>query len=85
MTEILLTPEKLSERWGISTGTLGQWRWYGKGPYYLKLEGHILYPLEDIEQFEQINRRRTTSDNPHLIAQLGTSQKYCPDLSKGRR
>ena len=70
-----LTIKELSERWGVSAATLGQWRWHGKGPHYLKMEGHICYQIEDVEEYERMCRRRTTSDNPQLIHHLGTSRQ----------
>ncbi len=63
MEPTYLKPKALSDRWGISTVTLGQWRWNGKGPQYLKMGRHIKYPLKDIEEFERTKRRRSTSDN----------------------
>ncbi len=63
MEPTYLKPKALSNRWGISTGTLGQWRWNGRGPHYLKMGRHIVYRLQDIEEFEKSRRRRNTSEN----------------------
>ena len=38
MNTVLLSPEDLSERWGVAPHTLSQWRWNGRGPVYIKLE-----------------------------------------------
>lgn len=61
MTEIRLTPEKLSARWSVPLATLSQWRWNGKGPPYLKLGKHISYCIEDVEAFERANLRQDTA------------------------
>ena len=63
MASDLLSPEELAERWRISTETLRYWRYNGKGPLYIKLNGRILYRLEDINQFEREHLRRHTADN----------------------
>ena len=36
----------------------------GKPPIFTKINGKVLYAMEDIEDFEQISRRRNTSDLP---------------------
>ena len=59
----LLSPEELGERWRLSTETLRYWRWNGRGPTYIKLNGPILYRMEDILQFEKEHLRRHTADN----------------------
>ena len=75
MEPMYLKPKALSDRWGISTGTLGQWRWNGKGPHYLKMGRHIAYPLQDIEEFERIKRRRSTSENSPPLSQARFSNQ----------
>lgn len=52
MGKIHLTPRVLAERWHILQKTLTQWRWTGKGPPFLKVEGRVLYRVIDIEEFE---------------------------------
>lgn len=47
-----MTPKDLAARWDVQESTLGQWRWFGKGPSYLKICTLILYRIEDIENFE---------------------------------
>jgi hypothetical protein len=42
----------LADRWRISPRTLEQWRWQGRGPRYLKINGRVIYRLSDIEAFE---------------------------------
>ena len=54
MNTIHLTPEELAVRWDVKESTMGQWRWFGKGPSYLKLGTLILYRIKDIEQFEDL-------------------------------
>jgi len=46
-----LTAKELSERLGVSTGTLANWRSQGKGVPYVRFGG-VRYPIEEVEKFE---------------------------------
>jgi Helix-turn-helix domain len=48
-----LTQRQLAHRLGVSQRTLEGWRYRGKGPAYLRLEGRVAYRLTDVEHFEQ--------------------------------
>jgi len=52
-----LTPEQLSARWGVSVGTLANWRveTVSKGPKFVKNFGKVLYKLSDIKTYEKQN------------------------------
>jgi hypothetical protein len=52
-----LDQTELSRRWKISPRTLERWRWLRQGPAYLKIGGRVAYRLEDIEAFEEGQRR----------------------------
>jgi len=52
MNKNLITPAQLADRWSIGESTLGQWRWNGRGPQFLKLGKRIMYRPQDIEAFE---------------------------------
>lgn len=47
-----LNQKQLAERLGLSERTIEGWRYRGKGPDYLRLEGRIAYRLADVERFE---------------------------------
>lgn len=47
-----LTPMEVATRFKLSENTLAGWRMKSRGPKYLKLEGKILYKLEDVEKYE---------------------------------
>jgi hypothetical protein len=51
---------ELSRRWGFSPRTLEGWRWFGKGPTFVKVGGRVLYRLKDIETFEATQLRQRT-------------------------
>ncbi len=56
-----LNQGQLAERWGVSEATLERWRSDGAGPIYLKLQGRVMYRLEDIEQHEARSLHKSTS------------------------
>ena len=47
-----LNQEQLAQRLGVSQRTLEGWRYRGKGPAYLCMEGRIAYRVIDVERFE---------------------------------
>jgi hypothetical protein len=52
---------ELADRWHVSPRTLERWRCFGGGPPFLKINGRILYRLEDIEAFEAAQLRMPAS------------------------
>ena len=48
----LLTPTKLAERWGCSTGWLANMRSAGGGPKFLKLGSNVRYRVPDVLEYE---------------------------------
>jgi hypothetical protein len=53
---------ELADRWRISHRTLERWRWSGEGPRFVKIGGRVVYRLQDIEQFEADQLRRSTAE-----------------------
>jgi len=47
------SPEDLALRWGISPGTLANWRCYGGGPEYQKIGGRVRYSKNEVIAFEE--------------------------------
>lgn len=49
-----LTPQKVTDRYdgAISVKTLANWRSAGTGPPYTKINGRIVYPLNELEVWE---------------------------------
>ena len=60
MTEEILTQEELAKRWGMSTGTLSNWRSLGKGPKFFKyptpISKKVRYRLKDVIAFESTSQ-----------------------------
>lgn len=61
-----LSPSELAHRLGVSKRTIEGWRYRGKGPDYLRLEGRIAYRLADVERFEAeaLQKGRNSSEAP---------------------
>jgi hypothetical protein len=43
-----MNQRQLANRWGVSEATLERWRPEGIGPVFLKLQGRVMYRLEDV-------------------------------------
>ena len=56
-----LSQRQLTERWCLSEATLERWRTEGIGPVFLKLQGRVMYRLEDVESYEAECLRKSTS------------------------
>lgn len=62
-TKRFLTPQEVSARYDgrITVRTLANWRSQGKGPPFTKVGGPILYPVDQLETWEQSNTVNSTS------------------------
>ncbi len=88
MPQNLITPAALAIRWKLTTRTLGQWRYNGCGPKFIKIGNEIFYRVEAIESFEASKEQRSTSaplcgagDLPPRATAFG--KKKLKFLSKG--
>ena len=53
-----LTPEEVADRYrgGVSVGTLRNWRSMRIGPTFLKIGKAILYPVSELDAWDEKNR-----------------------------
>jgi len=51
--EMLLSQHELAKRWGRSEAAIGLASAVGAGPRYVKIDGAIKYPVEDIQRYER--------------------------------
>jgi hypothetical protein len=58
----LISEAEAAQALGLSKQTLRRWRWAGKGPHFLKIEGAVRYDPNDLAEFISASRRRSTSD-----------------------
>ncbi len=57
-----LNQRQLADRWDLSEASLERWRTEGIGPVFMKLQGRVLYRVEDVESFETDSLRKSTSE-----------------------
>ena len=57
-----LNQRQLADRWDVSEATMERWRTAGIGPIFLKMQGRVLYRIEDVEAYEAISLRKSTSE-----------------------
>lgn len=74
MTQTLhLNEKQLAARWGMSHRTLQGWRWRGVGPTWIKLGGHVSYPLREVERYEAEHRHQNTVGPLPVVVPEATS------------
>lgn len=65
MKKEFISTDDLAERWGLSNGTLRNWRWQKKGPPYFKIgdgaRDGVYYKLDDILRYERAHKILTES------------------------
>jgi 3,4-dihydroxy-2-butanone 4-phosphate synthase len=52
-THMLLSQQELAKRWGRTEAAIGLASAVGVGPRYIKVDGAIKYPVEDIQRYER--------------------------------
>lgn len=63
MEQESLLKEKEAANWlSLSVQTLRQWRTYGDGPPYCKINGAVRYRPADMREYIASNMRRSTSE-----------------------
>ncbi len=74
MSKKYLNPKEVEATYGINTGTLANWRLYGKGPAYSKVGRLIRYEVSLLDEYF-MKHRAFTSD------QDDCQKKYWPRTS----
>ena len=67
---------ELAARWGMSPKTLQRWRTLNAGPEYLKLGKKIMYPLADVEDYENLVRSNFAG-----IEKISTTDRWSSRIS----
>lgn len=64
MDKKFLTPAEVVQRWAnaVTVGTLANWRSNVKGPPYQKRGSRVLYPVAELEQWENKNQKMSDGD-----------------------
>lgn len=51
--QALISQKELARRWGKPENSIGWFRAIGVGPHYVKVDGEVMYSLEEIEKYER--------------------------------
>lgn len=54
--KVFIDTRQLAKRWCRDSGTIRKWRSRGNGPAYLKLNGKVVYDMEEIKKWEEESR-----------------------------
>lgn len=52
MQKMLMNETELAARWSLSPKTLQRWRSEGRGPRYMKMSKRVVYPIDEVFDFE---------------------------------
>lgn len=52
MQKMMMNETELAARWNLSPKTLQRWRSEGRGPRYMKMSKRVVYPIDEIFDFE---------------------------------
>ncbi len=51
--DLMLSQQELAKRWGRSEAAIGLASAVGTGPRYVKIDGAIRYPAEEVQRYER--------------------------------
>jgi predicted DNA-binding transcriptional regulator AlpA len=85
METLFLNEPQLACRWGVSPKTLQRWRMDGRGPRYLKLSKRVVYPIEDILDFEDRSAYLSTSARAENTAPYGEDLLSAKEIAKAMK
>ena len=55
-TRPMLSQQELAQRWGRSVCAIGLSSALGLGPKYVKADGMLMYPMEEVQKYERARR-----------------------------
>lgn len=60
MRKMMMNENELATRWNISPKTLQRWRSEGRGPRFMKMSKRVVYPIDEVFDFESQALRSAT-------------------------
>jgi KaiC/GvpD/RAD55 family RecA-like ATPase len=60
MRKMMINEVELAERWNLSLKTLQRWRSGGRGPRFMKMSKRVVYPMDEVFDFESQALRAST-------------------------
>jgi predicted DNA-binding transcriptional regulator AlpA len=82
METAFITTSNLATRWGLTYSAIYKWRLRGYGPKFHKMGNRVVYRLEEVEEFENSKRCRSTSEYPLKVAKDAVASKKKEDPEK---
>jgi hypothetical protein len=83
----MLTVQELCALLVVKPWKLREWRKLGNGPYYIKLDGHYLYPIKELKRWLNANKYRHEAQEALKKEEdaLATLQKEIKTLEQTRK
>lgn len=63
MQKGMINEVELAERWNLSPKTLQRWRSEGRGPRFMKVSKRVVYPMDEVLDFESQALRASTRES----------------------
>jgi glycine/D-amino acid oxidase-like deaminating enzyme len=63
MQKMMINEVVRAERWNLSPKTLQRWRSEGRGPRFMKMSRRVVYPMDEVLDFESQALRASTWGN----------------------
>jgi len=60
MQKMMMNENELASRWNISPKTLQRWGSEGRGPRFMKMSKRVVYPIDEVLDFESQALRAST-------------------------
>lgn len=74
MQKVMINEVELAERWNLSPKTLQRWRSEGRGPRFMKMSKRVVYPMDEVLDFEsQALRASTWESASDVVSPIGSS------------
>lgn len=75
MQKMMMNENELASRWNISPKTLQRWRSEGRGPRFMKMSKRVVYPIDEVLDFESQALRASTWESATDVV-LPNGSKY---------
>ncbi len=75
MQKMMMNENELATRWNISPKTLQRWRSEGRGPRFIKLSKRVVYPIDEVLDYESQALRASTWESASDVV-LPNGSKY---------
>ncbi|MFZ1180510.1 MAG: hypothetical protein WAN92_03160 [Herbaspirillum sp.] len=82
MQKMMMNETELATRWNLSPKTLQRWRSEGRGPRYMKMSKRVVYPIDEIFDFEsRALHSATWAKAPDVVLPSGSKLMDAREIS----